>query len=126
MSHAGRSWQSVVLTVWAAALSVALLFGFLQALLMADIWWISLLMVTVPVGAFLLLRLFIGAVARQQYWARTLLMIIAAGHLILPARQLLGVRPVSVDGLLACAAAAVLFSTVRRRRAGLAKGGQES
>jgi hypothetical protein len=101
--------------VWVLSWAVGLLFLFLQAALMADVWWMAVLTPVAPVAAYLGLRALVRAHAAGRSTARVAVAVIALAHLTPVVRQLLGAIEPTVDTTILGLVSMALLATFRDR-----------
>lgn len=100
--------RRVVLAVWTILVSLSLFFVGLQAYLMSDVWWLLILTVLLPVGAFFGLNAFSKAVRHNRTGARLALLLIAALHMIPTIHMLAGGFAPTLDGVITAVVAFLL------------------
>jgi hypothetical protein len=92
--------RSLGLELWGISFAVAVFFAGLQAILMSDNWWFAVPTVALPVGIYLLMHFFVKRVSARRKWARALLLLLAAAHLIPVIRQIAGFVEPSIDSVI--------------------------
>jgi hypothetical protein len=104
--------RRVVLEAFCVSYAASMFFVGLQALLMSDLWWFVFPTVLLPVGLYLLLRLFVGQVLKRRLWARCAFLFVAAAHVIPVLAQLFGPTAVTVDAVILSCVSLGLATTV--------------
>ena len=104
-------WKHVILEAWTVSYALSFFFIALQAFLMADQWFLIIVMILLPVAIYFGLRALCRAHLRRGLVSGVFLAIIAAAHLLPALFQLLGSGAPNIDVVISGIVGIALFST---------------